>query len=221
MWTVAVSQNRVQQAIGSVSVWMFDGEKLHGRNVRMRMVESRDVTEWPVGNYLRMGVKAFNREEDDTVSAIFLAPNYSSSFAPDVRFSFHVRVAKFTPLEHASDEELHLREGERDKWNQALSDLQQHSQNSEIHASQEEKDAMRNLAANPPRDGANGKSAYQLWLDEGNQGDISAFLASLKGDPGQNGSPGKDAQLTSQQTQAIQFILDNQSALQALLDAQN
>ena len=38
--------------------------------------------------------------------------------------------------------------------------------------------------------GADGKSAYQIWLDRGNKGDEQAFLNSLKG---ATGAPGKDA----------------------------
>lgn len=34
------------------------------------------------------------------------------------------------------------------------------------------------------QDGQDGKSAYQIWLDEGNVGTEQDFLASLKGDPG-------------------------------------
>lgn len=34
------------------------------------------------------------------------------------------------------------------------------------------------------RDGTNGASAYDLWLEQGNEGSAADFLASLKGDPG-------------------------------------
>lgn len=37
-------------------------------------------------------------------------------------------------------------------------------------------------------DGADGKSAYEIWLDEGNSGDEAAFLASLKGEDGEDGA---------------------------------
>lgn len=39
-------------------------------------------------------------------------------------------------------------------------------------------------------DGEDGKSAYQIWLDEGNTGSEEVFLASLKGDPGESGYSG-------------------------------
>lgn len=38
--------------------------------------------------------------------------------------------------------------------------------------------------------GQDGKSAYQLWLDEGNVGGVDDFLASLKGEKGDPGSAG-------------------------------
>lgn len=38
--------------------------------------------------------------------------------------------------------------------------------------------------------GATGKSAYQLWLDNGNSGSQADFLNSLKGQPGLKGEPG-------------------------------
>jgi hypothetical protein len=39
-------------------------------------------------------------------------------------------------------------------------------------------------------DGADGKSAYQLWLDEGNVGTLAEFLESLHGTDGTDGQPG-------------------------------
>lgn len=42
-------------------------------------------------------------------------------------------------------------------------------------------------------DGQNGKSAYELWLEEGNTGTKDDFLNSLKGTNGSPGLPGKDA----------------------------
>lgn len=42
------------------------------------------------------------------------------------------------------------------------------------------------------QDGADGKSAYQIWLEEGNVGTEQDFLDSLKGEDGINGKDGKD-----------------------------
>ena len=42
------------------------------------------------------------------------------------------------------------------------------------------------------QDGADGKSAYQIWLEEGNVGTEQDFLDSLKGADGRNGIDGKD-----------------------------
>lgn len=43
-------------------------------------------------------------------------------------------------------------------------------------------------------DGTDGKSAYQIWLDQGNTGTEADFLVSLKGDPGIDGNDGTDGQ---------------------------
>lgn len=40
--------------------------------------------------------------------------------------------------------------------------------------------------------GAAGKSAYQVWLDAGNTGNVNAYLASLKGAKGDPGNAGAD-----------------------------
>lgn len=42
------------------------------------------------------------------------------------------------------------------------------------------------------KDGADGKSAYQIWLDNGNTGTEEDYLASLKGEQGIQGATGKD-----------------------------
>ena len=42
------------------------------------------------------------------------------------------------------------------------------------------------------QDGVDGKSAYQIWLDEGNVGTEQDFLDSLRGEDGINGKDGKD-----------------------------
>lgn len=42
------------------------------------------------------------------------------------------------------------------------------------------------------QDGADGKSAYQIWLDEGNVGTEQDFLNSLKGTDGRNGIDGQN-----------------------------
>ncbi len=43
-------------------------------------------------------------------------------------------------------------------------------------------------AGEMPSTGKDGKSAYEIWLDEGNTGTEADFLASLKGEPGTGGS---------------------------------
>ena len=41
--------------------------------------------------------------------------------------------------------------------------------------------------------GQDGDSAYQVWLDNGHEGTVDDFIASLKGDPGKDGIDGVDA----------------------------
>ena len=41
-------------------------------------------------------------------------------------------------------------------------------------------------------DGADGRSAYQVWLDAGNTGSVADFLLSLKGEDGKDGKDGID-----------------------------
>lgn len=52
-------------------------------------------------------------------------------------------------------------------------------------------------------DGTPGKSAYQIWLENGGEGEESDFLNSLKGEDGENGEPGEDGK------SAYQIWLDN------------
>mgnify|MGYP004617013063 CR=1 FL=1 len=52
-------------------------------------------------------------------------------------------------------------------------------------------------------DGSDGKSAYQIWLDNGNTGSESDFLNWLKGADGKNGTNGNDGK------SAYQIWLDN------------
>jgi hypothetical protein len=47
--------------------------------------------------------------------------------------------------------------------------------------------ACESLNAGEPIQGAAGKSAYELWIDEGNSGSVQDFLDSLKGAQGDNG----------------------------------
>ncbi|RSC93302.1 hypothetical protein EI424_08715, partial [Tenacibaculum singaporense] len=56
--------------------------------------------------------------------------------------------------------------------------------------------------------GADGKSAYQVWLDAGNSGTEADFITSLKGDTGATGANGADG-------------ADGKSAYQTWLDAGN
>lgn len=52
-------------------------------------------------------------------------------------------------------------------------------------------------------DGADGKSAYQIWLDNGNTGTEQDFLNSLKGQDGADGKDGNDYVLTNNDKEEI------------------
>lgn len=52
---------------------------------------------------------------------------------------------------------------------------------------------QRGLDGEDGKDGADGKSAYDLWLEEGNEGSVADFLGSLKGGQGSRGEDGADA----------------------------
>lgn len=52
-------------------------------------------------------------------------------------------------------------------------------------------DKINNFQGGSGEQGADGKSAYQIWLDEGNIGTIPEFLESLKGAKGDQGEKGE------------------------------
>lgn len=65
--------------------------------------------------------------------------------------------------------------------------------------------------------GADGKSAYEVAVDNGFIGDEAAWLLSLKGEPGKEGDPGTpgenaDPQFTSEQVTAILALIDGGDA---------
>ncbi len=161
--TVAVSQNAVAQVWGQVCEWVFDGETLHGRKLRMRLVTDPENRVWDMEHeteYWRWGLQVFEREEGDEVSGIFLYPQHperNTAYVPHIEWSYEARVAKFTPLEHASDEELHLRDGERAKWNKAAEDLAAHEGDASLHLGEEQRGALEFVLSN--------KEAIQALLD--------------------------------------------------------
>ena len=64
-----------------------------------------------------------------------------------------------------------------------------------IYTKTESDSAISTAIANidfPSLKGDDGKSAYQVWLDAGNTGTVSDFLASLKGADGNDGNDGSD-----------------------------
>ena len=50
--------------------------------------------------------------------------------------------------------------------------------------------AVRKYLEEHPVSGGNGKSAYDIWLEQGNTGSVDDFIASLKGDTGATGAQG-------------------------------
>ena len=70
------------------------------------------------------------------------------------------------------------------------------------------------------QDGIDGKSAYQIWLDNGNTGTEADFLTWLKGKDGTNGLNGKDGKDGANGTNG-QDGIDGKSAYQIWLDNGN
>ncbi len=70
------------------------------------------------------------------------------------------------------------------------------------------------------QDGIDGKSAYQIWLDNGNTGTEADFLTWLKGKDGANGLNGKDGKDGTNGTNG-QDGIDGKSAYQIWLDNGN
>jgi len=68
--------------------------------------------------------------------------------------------------------------------------------------------------------GIDGKSAYQLWLDQGNTGSVEVFLNSLKGAKGDKGDTGLTG-ATGQNGLDGERGVDGKSAYQIWLDAGN
>lgn len=52
--------------------------------------------------------------------------------------------------------------------------------------------AVRKYLEENPVSGADGKSAYDIWLEQGNTGSVEDFVASLKGDTGATGAQGPE-----------------------------
>lgn len=61
----------------------------------------------------------------------------------------------------------------------------------------------------PPKDGVDGKSAYEIWLDNGHSGTQSDFLEWLKGGKGDTGLQGEKGDTGSNGKSAYQTWLDN------------
>ena len=68
--------------------------------------------------------------------------------------------------------------------------------------------------------GVDGKSAYQLWLDAGNTGDMAAYLVAIKGAKGDQGIQGEKGDAGAVGAQGIAGV-DGKSAYQLWLDAGN
>ena len=68
--------------------------------------------------------------------------------------------------------------------------------------------------------GADGKSAYDIWLDNGEQGSESDFLASLKGEKGDTGDPGPQG-TPGETGETGATGADGKSAYQIWLDEDN
>ena len=52
--------------------------------------------------------------------------------------------------------------------------------------------AVKKYLDENPVSGADGKSAYDIWIEHGNTGSVDDFIVSLKGDPGADGAQGPE-----------------------------
>ena len=209
---VGVSTEAVQQVVGGSQSWSFEGVSLHGRVLRIQPVKSADDPFVAQGSVV-LGLKGFNTADGSTCDALAYLPEYT--------FTYDALVSRFSPAEHAENEDIHI--------------------------NAEEKKALHNIVENPPHDGKDGAPGAKG--DPGDPGPAGAdgqpgkngvtFTPSVSDDgtlswsndgeldnppsvniKGADGAPGKDAELTEEQQQAIQFIVTNQEAIQALIDAQ-
>lgn len=103
---VGVSSSAVLQAVGSSQSWSFDGVQLHGRALRVQPVLHPDDPFVELGSQV-LCLLGFPTSDGSLSDSIAYLPEYS--------FSFSQNVSLFAPVEHLQDEDLHLREGEREK----------------------------------------------------------------------------------------------------------
>jgi len=82
------------------------------------------------------------------------------------------------------------------------------------------KQGLQGIQGERGKTGANGKSAYQIWLEFGNTGSESDFIASLKGDKGDKGDTGKQG-LQGIQGERGKTGADGKSAYQTWLELGN
>lgn len=211
---LAISTNKVEQTTGALMHFEFaPGTFLTGAPIRLVLLRD-GVTEWDT--WCKFGAQVRAKVEEDGETCI-VNDNSKWNYVPQLKIA--AIQHHFAPFAHVAD--------------------------STVHVNAEEKEALHNLIENPPTSGADGqpgakgepgdkgepgedgKSAYQLWLDQGNDGDVAAFLASLKGDPGEPGkdgepgAPGKDGTtLSEEQLAALNWLVENKDALAALLTPQ-
>ena len=248
---VGVSVAAVQQVIGSEQTWVFDGVKLHGRAIRLQPVYDRGAA-FNAQSSVVLGLRVFATTDGSMCDALKYAPQY--------KIEVDKAVDKFATVEHLEDEELHLREGERDKWDKAVDGLKKHEEDAQAHLDAQQKAAVARLVEAEPAVQQVGESklvneatgAYMrlggafVGLDAGEK--YQAAMASLdkehgagvrilvsrekayyKHGAGDELADGDElvrkeeleaAALTDEQKQALEFILTNKDALQALLEAQ-
>ena len=196
------SVDAVQQVTGETKEWTFVGLELHGRTVRLVFLTEPEAM-WPGadgGNWELMGCSVSARAEGDTESAYIGPAGGVNPYCPAVSFRHIVQVDRFAPAEHAADETVHVTE--------------------------EEKQALHNIVENPPHDGAKGDKGERgvtftpsvaddgtlSWSNDGELENPSSV--NLKGEPG------KDAELTEEQTEALTWLLTNKEALEQLVAVQ-
>ena len=187
----------VAQVAGETKKWTFEGLRLHGRTVRLAFLTSRDEL-WPSSWDSRiMGVSCAAREASDTESLLASRTGQQTNFLASVTFTFLGYVPKFAPYGGGGGDAEGVKGDKGDPGPYFTPSVSEDGVLSWTN---------NGGLVNPPNVTIKGA-------------DGATGLAGPSGPAGPAGPAGKDAELTEKQTTALQFVQDNQTKLQGLLDS--
>lgn len=110
---LAVSKEPKTQVWGEWTKWEFDKVELTGARIRIAALATPET---PFANASQIGVQCQARGADDT--CLLHGASNPINYHPAMIIRSE-DSAKYAPLAHVSDEDKHLRTGERDKWDEA------------------------------------------------------------------------------------------------------